>query len=114
MPVTELEEPFRTAVYEAMVFVARGPELEEWEFHTRMGIYRPELEDALSRWPELSDADRDSPDFLAVNNSLNEVCHGLPISDEQWREWFTVEPEIVAGAYRRWALSVGLERRGIQ
>ena len=46
----------------------------------------------IAHWPAIDDRLDDSDEFLAINNCLNEICHGVKISEAEWRKWFT-EPK---------------------
>src|SRR5882762_5924112 len=69
----------KAIVLQCMKAIADGPEIEDWEFHTRLGIVRPTLRRVISLWPGIDDGSDDSDEFLAINNCLNEICHGVDI-----------------------------------
>jgi len=39
--------------------------------------------------------------FLAINNCLNEVCHGFRLAPEEWDRWFDTSISEVEATYRR-------------
>jgi hypothetical protein len=45
-----------------------------------------ELQRIIESWPGI-DIGEGSTGILAVHNSLNEVCHGLRIEEEDWSKW---------------------------
>jgi hypothetical protein len=51
--------------------------VDDCEKHSRLGLEPQELQRVLDAWPHIDDSSEDSAEFLAVNNSLNEVCYGL-------------------------------------
>ncbi len=56
MAISELSERDKQLVHECMVAIAQGPFLEEWEFQTRTGITRAQLNAVLAQWPDFNDA----------------------------------------------------------
>jgi hypothetical protein len=97
-----------------LVAVLEGPWIEDWEFHTRLGIDRRDLWRILSEGPHLDDSGHDSIDCLAINNCLNEVCYGIPISEEEWRLWFQVSRETIQATYGEWARLKGFSHTGLR
>jgi hypothetical protein len=87
--------------------------LDESEIHTRMGIEAGELQRQIALWPEIDDQNEGGIGFLAVNNSMNEVCHGFRIEASDWGNWFDTPKEDVVSAYRRW-LALTRASGGIQ
>jgi len=79
MAFKELSPSEKAIVLQCMKAIADGPEIEDWEFHTRLGIVRPTLRRVISLWPGIDDGSDDSDEFLAINNCLNEICHGVDI-----------------------------------
>jgi hypothetical protein len=89
-------------VLQCMRAVADGPEIEDWEFHTRFGLDRTNLRRIISLWPDIDDSSENSDGFLAINNCLNEVCHGICISAADWPKWFTRPRDEVNQTYDKW------------
>src|SRR5579863_307199 len=81
--------------------------IDERELHSRMGITAEELETVVAQWPNIDDGAEGSVGFLAVNNSLNEVCHGVRI--DEWDRWFDAPPDEIRKTYQNW-----LERKGMR
>jgi len=102
MSLKDMTEAYRKIARACMSAILEGPFIDEWEFHSRLGITRGELRAALERWPNLDDSVSDSADTLAVNNCLNEVCNGITIADEAWSQWFSVKRAAVKGAHQAW------------
>lgn len=84
------------------------------EFHPRMGISEKTLEHVIAKFPGIDDADDESDETLAINNSLNEICHGLAFTDEEWQKWFTVEKKYVVKTYKKWRRLRGWQTGGIK
>ena len=85
----------RAVVIECVDFVLRSDAIDDWEFSTRIGVDRSALGDVLRRLQTASDLVSDDRDRIWIGNCLNEVCHGLAVSDAAWTEWFTISREDV-------------------
>jgi hypothetical protein len=94
--------------------VADDSEIEDWEFHPRLGIDRPTLRRIISVWPEIDDGTENSDEFLAVNNCLNEVCHGFDIPPTEWGKWFTHSKDEIRETYAKWLRLRGGHSGGIR
>ena len=81
--------------------------IDDCEKHTRLGIEGDELERLIKQWPDIDDRDQTGSGFLAINNSLNEVCHGFRIATSEWGNWFDTPMEEVQSAYGRWLALTG-------
>ncbi len=112
MAVELLSDDEREIVRQCMVAIADGPFLDGPEFHTRLGISSGELKEVLSRWPAADDANLVTQ--LAINNCLNEVCHGLNISEEDWGRWFNVAKREVKRIFLKWIELKGFKSGGIR
>ena len=53
--------------------------IDDREKHSRLGLRADDLRQLITRWPDINDHDERGDDFLAINNCMNEVCHGFPI-----------------------------------
>ncbi len=96
-----------------MRVIADGQYIDDSEFQTRLGIDRLALRRVIEKWPHLDDSQSDSDQFVAINNCLNEVCHGIAISPEDWGKWFRETRDEVVETYRDWARLHGLSHTGI-
>lgn len=76
--------------------------IEDWEKHSRLGLEPDELQRIISEWPNIEDADEHGSGFLAINNCMNEVCHGFRISSEDWRTWFDTPEARIKEVYVKW------------
>jgi hypothetical protein len=104
----------QTAALDCMKVIAEGREIEDWEFQTRLGITRAQLEKVITAWPEIDDSRESSEEFLAINNSFNEVCHGIAIPEAEWGKYFSQPREKVKKAYTHWLQLRGATRGGIR
>ena len=114
MAFEDLSAREKATVLQCMKAIADGPQIEEWEFHTRLGLDRTNLRRIISLWPDIDDSSQDSDDFLAINNCLNEVCHGINISAADWSNWFTQPKDEVKQTYHRWLKLRGLPAGGLR
>jgi hypothetical protein len=90
MPDNLPDVPPMSAVHDCITAIVRGPWIEEFEFHARIGVFRRELEQLLRNATnplELRGELRG-----AVGNCINEVCNGIFISAGEWPKWFRISP----------------------
>ena len=76
--------------------------LDDWEKHSRLGLEADDLQQEIVRWPYVDDRDESGNGFLAINNSMNEVCHGFRIPPEEWACWFDTPMSEIELTYRKW------------
>jgi hypothetical protein len=114
MAFAELSPSEQQIVLQCMKAIADGPEIEDWEFQTRLGIVRPSLRRIISLWPAIDDSSDNSDEFLAINNCLNEVCHGLKLPDTEWRKWFAQPKDEIIKTYNKWLRLRGCSPGGIR
>jgi hypothetical protein len=107
----QLSESDQQAVLEAMKYVSST--VDEFEFQTRLGITRQELEDVMKQWPELDDSSEGSITAISINNSLNEVVNGLDIGESRWRSHFSLTRNEMGQVYKKW-LALGFSNGGIR
>jgi len=114
MPLAALNEKDVALLGRALQLMATGDILQEFEFGARIGVELPEFREMLSRWPAWNDADDRSPDCLAINNTLNDLLHGVGLAEHQCIEMLGVSKEELLGVYRRWAASRGWSATGVR
>jgi hypothetical protein len=85
--------------------------VEDWEKHSRLGLGSGELKVIIDQWPAIDDADENGNGFLAINNCLNEVCHGFRIEPNEWSNWFDTSEVEIKSTYGRWLSLRGLSSR---
>lgn len=107
MGLNGLSDEDKVAILQCMRAIAESQLIEDWEIHSRLGMKRETLRAVVSCWPNIDDSIVDSDAFLAINNCLNEICHGVYISPEEWDKWFTLTRSQIFDSYRKW-----LDRRG--
>jgi hypothetical protein len=76
--------------------------LDDWEKHPRLGLEADDLLQEIARWPNIDDRDKSGNGFLAINNSMNEVCNGFRIPPEEWTSWFDTPISEIESTYQRW------------
>jgi uncharacterized protein YccT (UPF0319 family) len=102
MYFSQLSEKDKQVVFQCLKAVSEGSFLED-EFHSRIGIEKDDLQKIIDSYPEIDHSDDDSNESLAVNNCLNEICHGLQFSETEWKRWFSVTREEIAETFKNWA-----------
>lgn len=76
--------------------------IDDFEFHARLGLDRADLETVIAAGENLDDRRDDSDACLAVNNCLNEVCHGVRIEKEDWDRYIGIPMEAVRIVFEKW------------
>jgi hypothetical protein len=84
------------------------------DFHPRLGVDPETMRSLLSNWPNVDDADDDSDACLAINNTLNDLLHGVGISEREALELTGVGREELQRIYRKWARERGWNSTGIR
>ncbi len=94
-------------VYQCMLAVYEHHDwIEDWEFSTRLGIERNDVRSVLEAWPNVA-----KPDlivYLAINNSMNEICNGLAINAASWTKEFDFSRSTAVNIYHRWRKALHL------
>jgi hypothetical protein len=103
MSIKTLSEQDRGAILQCIRVIADSQLIEDWEMRARLGVNRETLRNIIARWPNVDDSDVGSDDFLAISNCLNEICHGLRISKQDWDEGFTVTRSQVLESCLHWS-----------
>ena len=86
----------------------------DFDFQTRLGIEPEEMNSLLAAWPAVDDSDDDSAPCLAINNSLNDLLHGIGISDAEALELVGVNRDEMWRVYRKWATARGWPSTGVR
>jgi hypothetical protein len=82
--------------------------IDDSEKHSRLGLEAEDLQLLISRWPNIDDRDESGAEFLAVNNCMNEVCHGFRIPLSEWGNWFDTPMSEIESTYRKWLALKGI------
>lgn len=86
----------------------------DFDFQTRLGITPEVMHALLDGWPDIDEANDDSDACLAVNNSLNDLLHGVGISEEDAKELVGVGRAEMQRVYNTWAVSRGWKSTGVR
>ena len=113
MPIAALNQNDIALIGRALRLMAAGEILQEFEFGARIGVELPEFREMVARWPAWDDADDRSPECLAINNTLNDLLHGVGLTERQCIEMIVTGKEELLGVYRRWAASRGWSARSM-
>jgi len=114
MPIAALNQNDIALIGRALRLRAAGEILQEFEFGARIGVELPEFRGMVARWPAWDDADDRSPECLAINNTLNDLLHGVGLTERQCTEMLGTGKEELLGVYRRWAASRGWSATGVK
>lgn len=114
MSVWSLPEQDQSALLQCMTAIAENQWIEDWEFDARLGLNRKALQAVISCWPDIDDSSAESDGFLAINNCMNEICHGLRISPGEWDRWFTMSKSQIEDSYRTWSRLRGRSSTGLR
>ena len=85
----------------------------EWDLETRIGVSKDSLEYILHTWPNVDDTKDGSVECVAINNSLNDLLHGIGLSEEKIKESTGVGREELLDIYRKWAKARGWSSTGV-
>lgn len=92
------------AVSHALKAICEGPFLDDAEFQTRVGVSREKVAALLQQWPHVDDSGEEEHDTtIAINNTLNELCYGVDISDEEWARWLKISRGELIKVFKKWA-----------
>jgi hypothetical protein len=86
----------------------------DFDFHTRLSVEPDEMRALLAAWPAVDDSADDSAACQAINNSLNDLLHGVGISEAAALELVGVTREEMWRVYRKWATARGWQSTGVR
>jgi len=113
-----LTDPEREIILECLKFIAAGVRFEmDVDCLPRIGLSVQEFHNVMSEWPDVIDA-AGTDAFLAINNSLNEVCSICSDPDDptcqKWSKYFSATPDEVEAVFDKWTLSLGMDWTGLR
>jgi hypothetical protein len=114
MAFKDLPKAEQELVLQCMKALVDGDAIKDWEFHMRLGVPRAQVRKIISQWPDIDDRVEDSDEFLAINNCVNEICHGIRMTPEEWTLRFTHPRDAILQAYDNWLRLGGQTRGGIR
>jgi hypothetical protein len=106
MPFEDLSSKEQLVVLQCMK--ATVAHVADSEKHSRLGLEPDELQAVIATWSHIDDSTEGSIGFLAVNNCLNEVCHGFRIPPDDWNNWFDLPKSEIEVVYQKWLRLRGL------
>lgn len=86
----------------------------DFDYQTRLGISPEAMRALLNSWPAVDDVRDDSDASLAINNSLNDLLHGVGISETEAMELVGVNRAEMLRVYRKWAAARGWKSTGVR
>jgi hypothetical protein len=114
MPLDALNQNDLALLGRVLGLMAKGDIIEEFEFGARIGVELPAFQEMISKWPAWDDTNDRSPECLAINNTLNDLLHGIGLSERRCTEMLGVGKEELLGLYRKWAASRGWSGSGVR
>ena len=75
--------------------------IEDWEFQTRLGFNQGEVRLLLTSSPLIADEVSGDTE-VALNNCLNEICHGVSTDDATLEKRFGLSRTQVKQVYNKW------------
>jgi hypothetical protein len=114
MPLTALSQNDIALIGRALQSMATGDILREFEFGARIGVDLAEFREIVAKWPAWDDADDCSPECLAINNTVNDLLHGVGFTEQQCTKLLGVGRADLLAAHRRWADSRGWSATGVR
>jgi hypothetical protein len=111
MSLADLTSEEREVVRRAMEATLQ---LLGWDLDARIGVPTQTMRGFLDRWPQMDDLSDQSDGCLAINNSLNDLLHGLGITDEQALDFVGVHREELLRVYVKWTESRGWSATGVR
>src|SRR5512147_337349 len=105
MTVQKLDARDQALLRRCLEFVLTAEELEG-AFETRLGVTPAEVKAVVARWPDAGDEADDSMAAIAINNTLNEIVHGIRVSPANERR-LGARRGAVQALYLRWATARG-------
>lgn len=84
------------------------------DFHTRLGITAKAMRGLLADWPNVDDASDDSDACLAINNAMNDLLHGVGISNQKAQELTGADRAEMLRVYKKWAQKRGWRSTGLR
>ena len=114
MPLATLNGNDVAVIERALRALAAGEIVAEFEFGGRIGVELADFRKMLDRWPAWDDADDGSAECLAINNTLNDLLHGVGLSERHCGELLGVGRDELLRVYRAWAASRGWTATGVR
>jgi len=114
MALTTLNPKDIALLGRALELMARGDIIQEFEFGARIGVELPEFRKMVARWPAWDDVDDRSAECFAINNTLNELLHGVGLTERQCTEMLKAGKEELLGVYRTWGAARGWSATGVR
>lgn len=111
MPLADLTPAELEIVRRAM---AATFEFLSFDFETRLGVQAKEMQNLLAAWPRVDDSSDESSACLAVNNAMNDLLHGIGISEDESSRLLGAPRVEVLRVYRKWVESRGWSGTGVR
>ena len=100
MSLEQLSENERQIVLECLRAAYEGPFFPDEEFHTIFGLYRAEIGEVISSWPDIDESQLNVK--LAINNAMNNLLGYPHRRQDVWAEYISVTAEEVYRVFSKW------------
>lgn len=100
------KEVVRRAMQASLIYIGAG-------FSARMGLEESHMARLLEAWPAIDDSREGSAVYLAINNALNDLLHGVGITDAQALDSVGVDRAEMYRIYKKWAKGHGRRSTGV-
>lgn len=87
------------AIVRAMIEECARQICSEPDYRARLGVSHNESADVLANWPPPDETDLAT--MLTINNSMNEMCHGIRFRDG-WPEYLPCSRERAKDVFEMW------------
>src|SRR5262245_7225746 len=84
------------------------------DFDARLGMSTETMRNLLDAWPAIDDSNDEGDACLAINNSLNDLLHGVGIDEKQAMAIAGVSLSEIRRIYRKWAAARGWKSTGVR
>ena len=97
----------------ALEALAEGDIIEEFEFGTRIGVELADFREMIVRWPAWDDTNDESTECIAINNTLNDLLHGVGLSERRCFEMLGAGRAELSRVYETWAAARDWRATGV-
>ena len=100
MPLEQLSENERQIVFECLRAACEGPFFPDQEFHALFGLWRKEVQEVISSWPDIDDSELNVQ--LAINNAMNNLLGYPHHREDVWGDYINVPAQEVYRVFSKW------------
>lgn len=86
----------------------------DFNFDARLAVSQEVMRELLGQWPDVDDTDDEGFACIAINNALNDLLHGVGISDDEALELTGANRSEMYRIYKKWASTRGWSSTGVR